>query len=73
MHRAEEQLADHDAALRGTLDGRRGILDIVKEVLDRTQTHTSQLDALRLDRAKVAGIIIAVSVGWGVIYKLLLK
>lgn len=66
------------SALLGTLDGKAGMVQTLHNSLEASRInaakldavqavqkqHGEQLDGLRLDRAKVTGIIIAVSVAW---------
>jgi hypothetical protein len=59
-------------ALLGTLDGRPGIVQTLHHSLEASRINsgkldvlTAQVDALRLDKAKVTGIVVVVSVLWG--------
>ena len=70
-----------NSALLGTLDGKPGIVATLNNSLAASQAnaakldlvvneqkrHGEQLDGLRLDRAKMTGIAIAVSVIWMVL------
>ena len=73
MLRVEGRLDEHDIALRGGYNGKPGVLAALQHLAEQSTLHTQQLDSLRLDRAKVVGIVLAVSVIWGVIYKVILK
>jgi hypothetical protein len=68
-------------ALLGDYDGKPGMRQLLNNSLEasrvnsekldnlsvRLNTHGSQLDGLRLDRAKVAGIVVTCSILWAVL------
>ena len=80
MLKAERKLEEHDAALRGDLDGKLGLFAMMEQLCHRQKDNAEklgraveQLDGLRLDKQKVLGLILGISAVWGVIYKLFLK
>lgn len=72
LRREVERLSDSlDGALLGTLDGKPGLMQTVNNSLAASQANATKLDAvgkqldgLRLDKAKVTGIVTAVSALW---------
>jgi len=68
-----------NAALLGTMEGKPGIMASLKHSIEASQANavtlgnltselrrqSEQIDGLRLDRAKVTGIVLAVSALWG--------
>lgn len=73
MERVEMDVKELKNALLGTLDGKPGLRAQMDNVIEMTQRNSEQLDGLRLDRAKVAGLIVAMSTAAGLVYKLFLK
>ncbi len=76
----EDAIKQLEGALLGTLDGRPGLYAQVERAVAGTEKCNAKLDnlaaqtdSLRLDKAKVAGIIIATSTIVGFASKLLLK
>ncbi len=80
MLKAEKKLEEHDAALRGGFDGKLGLFAMVEQMCHRQidnaeklERAADQLDALRLDKQKVLGIVLGISALWGVVYAIFLK
>jgi hypothetical protein len=74
MLKAEERINDHDVALRGSLDGKQlGLVALVNQLLEQSKSNGAHLEGLRLDRAKIFGIIAGVTTLLGLVYKLFLK
>jgi len=81
MKALEEKVGRLTDSLLGTLDGvKPGVISLLHSVRDQSEENgqclrrlTDQMDALRLDRAKVAGIIVTVVFACGLIYKFVLK
>lgn len=67
----EEDVKELKAALLGTLDGKPGLRALVDQLVTTSHHTASQLDGLRLDRAKMAGIIVATGAIVGLGLKLL--
>jgi hypothetical protein len=67
----EEGVKKINDSLLGTLDGRPGLRAQMDLVMDLTRKNTEQLESLRLDKAKVAGIVVATGTLVGVGLKLL--
>ena len=75
-----ERVSELTSSVLGDLRGKKGLISLVEQGNELSQrnseqldTQTQQLESLRLDRAKIIGIIAAVSVIMGLIYKLFLK
>ncbi len=68
MEALEEDVKELKAALLGTLDGKPGLRAQMDSVIHLARQNNEQLDGLRLDKAKVIGIVIATGaiVGFGV-------
>lgn len=68
MEALEEDVKELKAALLGTLDGKPGLRAQMDSVIHLARQNNEQLDGLRLDKAKVVGIVIATGaiVGFGV-------
>ena len=69
-----------NTALLGSLDGKPGIMATLQNLVDARRTDTAKLDtltatldSLRLDRAKVVGIVLACGAFWALITKFVLK
>lgn len=69
----EAQVNELTDALLGTLDGKPGALIAMHRALELCESHAVQLESLKLDRAKVAGIIVACVAMFGLVYKFVLK
>lgn len=71
MEALEDDVRELKSALLGTLDGKPGVRAQLDSVITLTQRNNEQLDALRLDKAKVLGIVIGTGALVGLGIKLL--
>lgn len=80
MKELRDQVSDLTSSILGDLRGKRGLISLIEQNNELSKRNSEQLiaqreqlDSLRLDRAKVAGIALAVASVMGLIYKLFLK
>jgi hypothetical protein len=80
MMELREQVSELTSSVLGDLRGKKGLISLVEQGNELSKRNSEQLDAqtlqlesLRLDRAKIIGIIAAVSAILGLLYKLFLK
>jgi hypothetical protein len=80
MMELRERVSELTSSVLGDLRGKKGLISLVEQGNELSKRNSEQLDAqtlqlesLRLDRAKIIGIIAAVSAILGLLYKLFLK
>lgn len=80
VRKLEETVTKLSDSLLGTLDGKPGAIALIRSSMEVSETNSDkldnlskQVDSLRIDRAKAAGIALVVSLFLGGIYKVFLK